>query len=86
VDGDGFLYKRGKLHGGGEFHNVRKFLKDCLNNPELMKRFQLLCANCHRIKTAELKEYCFKRRIGWATGMTDKEVLEKKAEAGMTHV
>jgi hypothetical protein len=66
VNGDGFKYKRGQLHGGGEGHNIGRFIKNIKANPhEAKKRFQLLCANCHRIKTSECKEYCFKTRLGY---------------------
>lgn len=55
VNGDGYLDKTRSTHG--IYMNV---IRDIQNGT---RRFQLLCANCHKIKTVENGEFnCYRVR------------------------
>lgn len=58
INGDGYLERNGKR--GGAMKNYRHWV-NLIADPQVKEKFQLLCANCHKIKTFENNEH--KRRV-----------------------
>lgn len=50
VDGDGYLERQ-----GGRSNPTGRAVRSVLNGER--RRYQILCANCHSIKTSEQREY-----------------------------